>query len=158
MAAEEPSRGKARETGLLELLEPVVRSEGLILVDVTLRTESHGRILRLIVDRAEGGVTLDDCSAVSRQVSDILDVEDQVEGAYRLEVSSPGLTRKLKTERDFSIFAGRKARVTFRDEAGEVVTLEGILKGMGGPEVILECNGGLRTVPFGSITKARLVI
>ncbi len=148
--------GSEREQRLYALLEPVTRSEGLVLVELTLRHEQGGRVLRLCVDRPEGGITLDECALLSRQVSDLLDVEDPVEGAYRLEVTSPGLTRPLKTCRDFEVFAGRPARLTVRDAEGASRTVSGTLKGLAGEEVLLEVEGRLLSVPLGQVAKARL--
>lgn len=145
-----------RQERLQELLEPVVRSEGLILVELIWRRESVGRVLRLIVDRPEGGVTLDECALVSRQVSHLLDVEDPIEEHYHLEVSSPGLTRKLKTPRDFTVFAGRFARLVVRDEQGRTREIKGWLKGMQQDEVLIDSDGRLRAHGLDSIVKANL--
>jgi ribosome maturation factor RimP len=143
---------------LTGLLTPVVRSEGLILVELQFRPEGLGLVLRLFVERPEGGVSLDDCAQVSRQASDLLDVEDIVPGRFSLEVSSPGLTRRLKTARDFTIFAGRLVKMMVRDADGKNRTYRGQLKGMQGEEVVLEVEGRLRTVPLGDVLKANLDI
>src|SRR5918912_1620534 len=89
---------------------PLAAGEGLELVDVELAGAGGRTTLRLYIDRA-GGVSLDDCTSVSRAVSAALDVEDPIEGAYDLEVSSPGLDRPLRTPEHFQRFAGRKARI-----------------------------------------------
>ena len=143
---------------LTELIEPVVRSEGLLLVELQYRPEGRGNVLRLYVDRPEGGVTLEECALVSRQVSDLLDVEDLLPGRYHLEVSSPGLTRQLKTKRDFEIFAGRTARLVVRSDPGGSDTLEGRLKGILGEEVLLDCGGQLKAVPLSRVAKAKLTV
>ncbi len=156
--AGEPAGGpeQRRQQRLQELLEPVVRSEGLILVELIWRREPVGRVLRLIVDRPEGGVTLDECALVSRQISHLLDVEDPIEEHYHLEVSSPGLTRKLKTPRDFQVFAGRYARLVIRDEQGRTHEIRGRLKGMQKDEVLIESEGRLRAHGLDGIVKANL--
>jgi len=136
----------------------VVRSEGLLLVELQYRPEGRGNVLRLYVDRPEGGVTLEECALVSRQVSDLLDVEDLLPGRYHLEVSSPGLTRQLKTKRDFEIFAGRTARLVVRSDPGGSDTLEGRLKGILGEEVLLDCGGQLKAVPLSRVAKAKLTV
>lgn len=150
------SKSKEMEEKLLALLEPLVRSEGLVLVELQWRPEGAGQVLRLYVDRPEGGVTLDECSVVSRQASDLLDVEDCIPGRYHLEVSSPGLTRKLKAPRDYEVFAGRFLRVVFLDEAGKSRTLRGVLKGLQGQDVLVETEAGLKTIPLGQVAKANL--
>lgn len=143
---------------LHELTEPVVRSEGLMLVELIWRREGEGRVLRLYVDRPEGGVTLDDCALVSRQVSHLLDVEDLVPAKYRLEVSSPGLTRQLKNPREYDIFAGRPARLVIKDPEGRTETVKGLLKGLAGEEVLIETKGRVRSVPLSQVAKAKLEI
>ncbi|KMY67774.1 hypothetical protein AAU61_07800 [Desulfocarbo indianensis] len=141
---------------LRELAEPVARSEGLVLVELIWRREGKGRVLRLFVDRPEGGVTLEECALVSRQVSSLLDVEDIIPVKYRLEVSSPGLTRQLKTTREYEIFAGRPARLVVRDPQGGTETVKGLLKGLAGEDVLIETKGRIRSVPLSQVAKARL--
>lgn len=143
---------------LTELLTPVVRSEGLILVELQFRPEGLGLVLRLFVDRPEGGISLEECAQVSRQASDLLDVEDIVPARFNLEVSSPGLTRRLKTARDFTIFAGRLVKMMVREADGKNRTYRGQLKGMQGEEVVLDVEGRLKSVPLAEVLKANLDI
>ncbi|MGD8561887.1 MAG: ribosome maturation factor RimP [Desulfarculaceae bacterium] len=153
-------KGPDPETGqhlrLLELIEPVVRSEGLVLVELVWRREGKGQVLRLYVDRPDGGITLDECAEVSRQVSDLLDVEDFIEQRYNLEVSSPGLTRRLKGRREYEIFAGRTAKLIVSDTQGATETLKGRLRGLAGDDVLLELNGRIRALPLARVVKANL--
>jgi ribosome maturation factor RimP len=143
---------------LTELLTPVVRSEGLILVELQFRPEGSGLVLRLFVDRPEGGVSLEECAQVSRQAGDLLDVEDIVPARFNLEVSSPGLTRRLKTPRDFEIFAGRLVKMMVREADGKNHTYRGHLKGLQGEEVVLDVEGRLKSVPLSAVLKAHLDI
>lgn len=132
------------------LAEPVLRSEGLDLVEVQYRRERSGWVLRLFIDRrpageqsgGEGplgsGVTLDDCTAVSQELGPLLEVEDFIPGAYTLEVSSPGLDRPLKKPADFERFAGRPVRVkTGRRK------IRGRLLGLEAGVIRLEVEGGV---------------
>lgn len=151
-----PPAGSLEER-LLKVVEPVVRSEGLMLVELVWRPEGKGHVLRLFVDRGDGGVDLDDCAAVSRQVGDILDVEDLIGVRYNLEVSSPGLNRKLKHPREFDLFAGRVARVVAAEEQGGTRVIEGTLKGLMGPDVLVEVEGKVIAVPLDRVAKASLV-
>lgn len=144
------------EDKLWQLLEPVVRSEGLMLVDVNWRRENRGFTLRLVVDRRDGGVTLDECATLSRQVSDLLDVEDPVPDAYYLEVSSPGLTRRLRLAREYDIFAGRAVRLTVRGDGGKTDVVDGRLLGRQGDDVLVNVDGRTRAVPMDRVAKARL--
>ncbi len=147
------------EQRLLELIEPIVRSEGLILVELQNRSEHSGYVLRLFVDRPEGGVTLDECTVVSRQVSDLLDVEDLIPGSFRLEVSSPGLERRLKARREYELFAGRNAKVVVNraEEEGRDILI-GKLMGLQGDDVLIELDGRVRAVPLSQVAQANLVI
>ena len=93
-----------------KIAEPLITDEGMEMVDVEFRRESHGTVLRLYVDR-EGGVSLADLTRVSRQVGDVLDVHDAVPGTYTLEVSSPGINRRLRRADHFQRYLGQKVRV-----------------------------------------------
>ena len=106
--------------------ESLVDDLGLELVEVQFRRESHGWVLRIFIDK-EGGVTIDDCTVVSRDISTWLDVEDLIEHAFHLEVSSPGLERPLKKMEDFKRFAGRKVRVKIKEPREERRVFTGIL-------------------------------
>src|SRR5947209_3719595 len=105
-----------------------------------LAAELKGGVMRLILDRPEGGVTLADCEHVSRQASALLDVLDFGSGRYVLEVSSPGLDRQLYRPQDYDRFAGRLARVTMQDpETGKKKTVVARLEGLRRPAG--EANG-----------------
>jgi ribosome maturation factor RimP len=93
-----------------EVAEPLVTDEGLEIVDVEYRREPRGVMLRLFIDR-EGGVSLDDLTRVSRQLGDLLDAHDVVPGRYTLELSSPGINRRLRRPEHFSRYIGEKVRV-----------------------------------------------
>ena len=95
------------------LLAPCVEALGYELADLELKRESRGQVLRLFIDQ-ESGIALDDCELVSGQVSALLDVEDPIPGHYNLEVSSPGLDRKLAKPEHFDRFAGRRVQIRMR--------------------------------------------
>jgi ribosome maturation factor RimP len=156
MAVDKAAVQEALKAKLQEILEPVVRSEGLILVELQYRAEGSGLVLRLYVDRPQGGVTLEECAQVSRQAGDLLDVEDVISGRFHLEVSSPGLTRRLRTPRDFEVFAGRAVKVMYLDQEGKSRTLRGRLKGLQGREVVIEAEGRMRALALERLTKANL--
>lgn len=158
MDQDKATAANAMSEKLTGLLEPVVRSEGLILVELTYQPEKNGQVLRLFVDRPEGGVTLDECQMLSRQISDLLDVEDFIPERYHLEVSSPGLTRRIKTPREYEIFAGRLARLIVADDQGGSRKLVGVLKGLMGDEVLLEVNGKVKAIALARVAKANLEI
>ncbi len=136
---------------------PVTRDMGLELVEVQFRREGGGWILRLFIDR-EGGVTVDDCAALSRQVSAYLEVEDTIEHAFTLEVSSPGVERPLKRKEDFIRFAGRKARIKVRTPIEGQRVFIGLLGELKDDILLLECDGQQMQIELGAIARARLVL
>ena len=101
--------------GKIEVLVlPLFEELSLELVDIEYRREPHGWVLRFFLDK-EGGITLDDCAAASRQISSLLDVEDVIPTAYNLEVSSPGLERPLKKRADFERFTDHLVKIKTLD-------------------------------------------
>lgn len=139
-----------------ELVSPLLVDMGIELVEVEFRREGHGWVLRLYIDR-EGGVTLDDCAAVSREVSRYLEVEEPIEHAYHLEVSSPGLERPLRKKEDFIRFAGRKVRIKLQQKVEEQRVYVGTLQGMEGEDILLLVDERQLHFPLADISKARLV-
>ncbi|MBT8330424.1 MAG: ribosome maturation factor RimP [Desulfofustis sp.] len=141
-----------------EFAESLLPAMGLELFDVQFRREGHGWVLRLVVDKKEG-VSLDDCSQVSRETSDFLDVEDIIDHPYHLEVSSPGLERPLRTMAECQRHLGKKARIKLNEEVdsqrviiGELVTTEqNELK-------VLSEEGTTYRIKWENIHKARLTL
>lgn len=141
------------------IVERVAASLGLETVDVEWHGAKRRGVLRIFIDKP-GGVTLDDCEKVSRQVSTILDVEDVVpDAAYHLEVSSPGLDRKLTKPSDFERFAGRKAKIRLKVPLDGRQQFTGLLAGYEDGRVVLEVADGetLRLTPD-EMQSARLVV
>ncbi len=145
---------------LQSLVEPVVTGQGYELVDVEFKNELGAWILRVYIDnpRAEGGVGLDDCAQVSRELSAVLDVEDVIAGHYSLEVSSPGLNRPLKKEADFQRFVGKKAKIRTRHPVGESRrNFSGTLGSVAGGKVKIDVGDQVCEVPVDDVEKANLV-
>ncbi|MEE8400065.1 MAG: ribosome maturation factor RimP [Desulfobacterales bacterium] len=138
------------------LAEPVCEYGGMELVHVEYQRAVSGNVLRLYIDRP-GGVTLDDCAQISRQVSDLLDVEADDIGTYGLEVSSPGLNRLLSKETDFQRFKGRLAKVRTIGTIDGQKSFRGILSGISDHRVTLSVEGETVAIPFQEIKKARLI-
>ena len=113
-------------------------------------------MLRVYFD-AEQGINLDDCSAVSHQLSGVLDVEDPIPGHYDLEVSSPGLDRPLFGVEHYERFRGRRAKVRLGVKLECRRTFEGLLAGVEGDRLRLEVEGAVRELPLATIESARLV-
>ncbi|MDR3579290.1 MAG: ribosome maturation factor RimP [Oryzomonas sp.] len=140
---------------------PILESLGMELVDIEFARAGRDGVLRLFIDK-EGGVTLDDCADVSRELSAILDVEDVIPGHYSLEVSSPGLDRPLKKPADYERFVGRLVKVrTFEalpDDAGNKrKTFIGHLLGLVDGNVAVKLSEGQSaSIPLEKIAKANL--
>ena len=141
-----------------EMAERVATSEGLHLVDVELKGGNSNQLLRVFIDKP-GGVSHADCALVSEQLSAMLDVEDIFPGRYVLEVSSPGLDRKLTRPSDYTYFVGRRARVVLKEATGEQRVLEGRLAGFENGRVRLDLGErGLQELDLNNIRKAQLVV
>ncbi len=140
-----------------EIARRVGDSEGIEIVDVEFLGGGHSRLLRIYIDRPQG-VTHADCEFISQQVGTILDVEDVIPGdSYTLEVSSPGLERKLATPRDFERFVGKKAKVTLREPVDNQRHWEGKLAGFSEGIVELEASAGkIIHFPLAQVQKANL--
>jgi ribosome maturation factor RimP len=136
------------------LLEEPVEAEGFELVAVVHTTADGKRTLRVHIDKP-GGVTVGDCTRVSRLVSPLLDVHDPIVGAYRLEVSSPGMDRPLQRPADFERFAGYRARLRLEKGTG-TRQLSGVLRGFEEGCVLIERTEHIRRVPLEAIERAHL--
>jgi len=137
------------------LAEPLCASEGLELVHVEYQREANGRILRLYIDKP-GGIVLDDCVAVSRQMGDILDVNLDDIGPYNLEVTSPGPQRPLGKREDFDKFKGSRVKLKSSRPLNGQRNFTGILKGISGGQVTLQIGEEAIVIPYQDISKARL--
>jgi ribosome maturation factor RimP len=150
---------------LEQLIDPICRTHGVELVDVRYLREPGGAVIRVIIDReAPGldvgsGVSLEDCAAVSRDASAALDVHDDMlpAGAYRLEVSSPGLERPLVKLGDFERFSGREVKVRTRTPIDRQRRFHGRLLGVSDQSIELDQDGRVLLIPHEDIAQAKLV-
>ena len=139
------------------VVEPILQSQGMELVDLEYQREPQGWVLRVYIDR-EGGVTVEDCAEVSREVGTTLEVRNLIANPYVLEVSSPGLTRPLKKAEDFLKYRTRLVKMkTFKPIEGQR-NFKGTLLGLEGEKVRLEVEGRIYEIPLQEITKANLEI
>ena len=147
-----------REARIREIVERVASSEGLELVDIECRGDTRSGLVRIFIDKPEG-IRHGDCELVSRQLSAFLDVEDLVPGRYRLEVSSPGLDRKLRTGADYERFAGRKACIELRHPRDGRKQFTGRLRGYEQDLVAMEVGDeSVLKIRLDDIAQARLVV
>ena len=138
------------------LADPLCASEGVALIHIEYQRESGGRILRLYIERP-GGVSLDDCSAVSQQLSDILDIKLETDAAYTLEVSSPGPERPLSRTVDFERFRGYTAKLRLASPINGQKNFTGVLAGYSDETVWLTIGDETMGFAHSQILKARLV-
>lgn len=148
-------------SGIATLLRPSLDHLGLELVDVQWSGRGRGAVLRLTIDRAGGGVTLDDCERASNTASAVLDAYDPIDHAYRLEVSSPGAERPIRTPADWTAALGRRINVRVREGDSEMI-LEGRLVSLSGDraEVEVRDRRSSRTVGFtlDTVVAARIAV
>ena len=139
-----------------EILLPIVEKNGFELVDVEYVKEGSNWYLRAYIDKP-GGINVDDCEIVSRELSDILDEKDFIDEAYILEVSSPGLGRPLKKEKDFKRSLGQEVEVRTYRMMDRKKEFTGILKDHDKDTVTIEMeDGSLKTFEKGDIALIRL--
>ena len=153
------STGNTSFTEVAQLIEPTVRDLGFELVQV--RMVGGGRrtlqVMAEPIDHARS-MTVDDCAAISRAISAVLDVADPIEGAYALEVSSPGIDRPLVRREDFQRFADLEAKLECEPAVAGRKRFRGILRGLEGDEVLVEEPGAVTRIPFSAVKKAKLTL
>lgn len=141
---------------VFNIASPVVEDIGFELVDVEYLSASGRWVLRLYIDR-EGGITIDDCVSISRELGDLLDVKDIITHEYMLEVSSPGLDRPLRREKDFIKVIGEKIKCKMKNPVDGRKKFSGRLKDFNEGTLFLEIENELFELSFFDIEKANLV-
>lgn len=134
---------------------PVISEEGMELIDVEYTREGGGWTLRLYIDN-DGGITLDDCSNISGQVGQLIEVNDLILHPYTLEVSSPGLNRPLKKENDFIKYKGKLVKLKLHDPIGEQKNFRGRLLDYTEGMIKIDTGNDTVSLPFNKIAKANL--
>jgi len=153
------------DTGAIaRLIEPAAKALGLDLVRVAMIGGTSDPTLQVMAERPETRqLTIDDCADLSRAISDILDPleadgRDPIEGAYRLEVSSPGIDRPLTRRSDYSDWSGHEARIRFAEPVDGAKQVSGIVEGIDGDTIRVTTSKGERIVDFANIASAKLVL
>ena len=142
---------------LKQLAEPIAKARKFYIVDITYKREGGRVVLRILADK-EGGITIDECARLNNELSELLDKENVIEEQYVLEISSPGLDRKLKKDEDFLWAVGKRIKVaTYAPLDGKNV-FSGVLVGLGDGTVVLEENGMSAEIPREKIANAKLAI
>ena len=172
--APQPSEGSPdtrrflRETGvaadIAAIVEPVLEDLGFRLVRVKVQGGGTAdRIVQLMTERPDGSITIDDCEAISKGISPVLDVADPISGTYRLEISSPGIDRPLVRPSDFEDWSGHEASIELTEPVGGRKRFKGVLEGFEDGEVRIQADTGEHGVqhlglPVHLISDAKLVL
>ena len=141
---------------LLDLFEPEIATMGCELLGVELTQNGNGTLLRVYIEK-KGGIDVDDCVAVSHQLTGVLDVEDPISGHYNLEVSSPGLDRPLFTLEQYEQFIGEIIKIKLYEKYNGRKNFIGVLNKVHDEEIVIGCENEKHKVPFRLIERARLV-
>lgn len=139
-----------------DLLEPILEEMGFELVDVEFLSKQGRWVLQLFID-TDGGVTIDDCARVSREIGDLIDVRGMIEHDYVLEVSSPGVDRPLKKRRDFLWACGRKVKIRTKEPMEGRQNFTGCLEKVDGDVLTLDVDGLSVSFTIEELEKANLV-
>jgi ribosome maturation factor RimP len=155
------NRTKAEAAERVEQIATAVAERaGLEIVEVELKGAGKSQLLRITIDKP-GGVTHEDCATVSREVGAALDAlgpDDPIEGTYELEVTSPGIERKLKKWQDWERFRGQKAKIVLKEPVGDLKHFDGVIaRAADGQTVTVELAGGKEvTFSLGQVDRANL--
>lgn len=139
------------------ILRPVVEGLGYEFWGLEFRAQGHHSLLRVFIDDADKGISVEDCEKVSRQISGVLDVEDPIQTEYTLEVSSPGMDRPLFQLHQYEEFAGHRVQIRLRMAFEGRRKFQGLLKGVEGEDVVVVVDDHEYLLPFDSIERANIV-
>lgn len=139
-----------------EIAVPIIEGHGAFLTELVLRGELRSKVLEVYVD-TDDGITIDICTAISRELSEALDAQEVIMGAYRLDVSSPDLARPIRVLRQYTKNTGRLLSVTYTAD-GAAQSVEGTAEGATASELTLRTAAGvLTTIPMTAIQQAFIV-
>ena len=141
-----------------QALAGYLEGKGLDLVDAICRYEGGGLFLRLLVDWPEGGITLQDCAALNREIGAMLDEQDILGQGYTLEVSSPGLDRPLKTKKDFLRSKNKKIKFFLNEPLNAKLEWDGIIDSVSGESVYIKTADKTIEIPLSKINKAKQLV
>lgn len=141
-----------------EVITDYLKNQAVELVDLIYRYEGQDLFLKILVDKSEGGIRLDECAYLNNQISSILDEKDIIQTRYILEVSSPGLDRSLVTKSDFLRCRGRDVRFFLRRQINGKTELEGKIKGAGDQNIDVQSQEQCLKIPLSDIARAKQII
>ncbi len=137
------------------ILRPITEDLNIYIVEVILRGERTSKVIEVYVD-SDSGITLEECSDISRKLSEKLDEMDLIAGRYRLDVSSPGLDRSLKLLRQYRKNIGRNCKIKYK-ENGTILTIEGSLESVLEKSITIKKNGKLKEILFSEISETYII-
>ncbi len=140
------------------LSKEYLNSRGLILVDLILRYEGGRLILRVLVDKPSGGITMDECAMLNRDLGSLLDGEGLIEDKYTLEVSSPGLDRPLKGRDDFLRALNKEVRFFLSEPVNDRIEWDGFVENADEDKVSVRAKERIIEIPYLKINKSKLII
>ena len=140
------------------LLKGYLESLNFVFIDVICRYEGNGLVVRVLADRPQGGINLDECAGLNRDLGRLLDEKDLIKERYILEVSSPGLDRPLKTQDDFSRLLNKKAKFFLNEAINGKLEWDGLIARVNQESVFIATDNGIIEVPFLKLNKAKLII
>ncbi|MES2983662.1 MAG: ribosome maturation factor RimP [Pseudomonadota bacterium] len=149
---------KSLNEQIYALVEPTLTGMGFVLVQVKVMDGKKSQTLQIMAERPDGSMSLDDCAAISRQISAVMDVEDVISDAYRLEVSSPGIDRPLVKLADYTTYIGHAVKAETALPVDGRKRFAGAIKAVEGSNVILTVDGKDYSLPFIDIQSAKLVL
>jgi len=138
-----------------DILKPIAEERKYYVVDVTYKREGGRLVLRILLDK-DGGITMDECAGLNNELSELLDKDSVIDDKYFLEISSPGLDRKLKKDEDFIWAIGKKIKITTFVPIYEKNAFSGTLLGLGEDKIVVEENGTSWEIPREKIASAKL--
>jgi ribosome maturation factor RimP len=144
-----------KDRQIADMLESTVKAMGFSLWGIEYNSQGRHSVLRVYIER-DSGITADDCAAVSTQVSAILDVEDPITGEYSLEVSSPGMDRRLFTLDQYTAYIGEIVDLHLRSPFDGRRKFKGVLKGIEGEDIVVQIDDHEFVLPHDGIDKARV--
>ena len=142
---------------LEDIIRPVVEGLGYEFWGIEYRSRGYQSMLRVFIDDAEKGISIEDCEKVSRQVSGVMDVEDPIQSEYTLEVSSPGMDRPLFRLEQYEAFIGHQVQIRLRMAFEGRRKFQGVIRAVEGEDVVIVMDDHEYLLPFDSIEKAKII-
>jgi ribosome maturation factor RimP len=143
---------------LKNIIGEYLKTQGLDLIDLIYRYEGRDLYLRILVDRPEGGITLDECKNLNQEIGKIIDEKNILQQSYILEVSSPGIDRPLKEKNDFLHCIGRKVKIFLNEKVNDKLEWDGIIIKAEDGSIYIEVKGEIIQIPISKINKAKQII